>query len=150
MTSEITGKARGWNVTLWSAQALLAAMYAFAGYQKVMKSPQGLTDLGWTWALTISPEFIVGLGVAELLGTVGILLPAATRILPSLTLAAAAGMTVVQLSAIGLHGVRGETAQTIPLNLVLLITSLFVIWGRMQKAPLAQRRARRWSPPPGL
>lgn len=95
--------------------------------------------MGWTWALTMPPAFILFLGVMEILGAIGIIAPAVTRILPFLTPLAAAGMAFVQVSAIVLHGVRGETATSLPLNLVLLALALFVLWGRTRKAPIAGR-----------
>ena len=75
----------------------------------------------------------------ELAGALGMILPAATRILPWLTPLAALGFAVIQVLAIGTHALLGETAQTLPINLVLLALSLFVAWGRMRKAPILPR-----------
>lgn len=69
----------------------------------------------------------------------GILLPALTRILPRLTPLAALGFVTIQVLAIGFHAVRSELGMAMPLNLVLLGLSLFVLWGRATKLPIAGR-----------
>jgi len=53
-----------------------------------------------------------------------------TFILAWLTPLAAAGLSLVQILAIGFHGRRGETARSLPINLILLALSLFVLWAR--------------------
>lgn len=135
----MVNRIRWWSIGLWVAQGLLAFFFLYAGILKTTQSPQALADIGWGWALTMPPAFILFLGVMEVLGAIGIIAPAATRFLPFLTPLAAAGMAFVQVSAIVLHGVRGETATSLPLNLVVLALAFFVIWGRTRKAPIAAR-----------
>lgn len=130
----------GWTIGLWLVQALLAFMFLFAGYMKTTSTPDALAQqMGWHWATTLPAWFILFIGVMEILGAIGIILPAALRIQPWLTPLAALGMVIIQLAAIVLHGVRGETAGTIILNLVLLIAALFVIWGRIKMRPVTAR-----------
>jgi hypothetical protein len=78
-------------------------------------------------------------GVLDLLGGIGILLPAVTRIAPALTVLAALGCTALQVGAIVFHLSRGEAADT-PFNVLLAALALFVAWGRRSKAPIAARR----------
>ncbi len=66
----------------------------------------------------------------EILGAIGVTLPWLTRIQPRLTVAASLCFVMLQVLAIGFHASRGETATTIPLNLVLLGLAAFVFWGR--------------------
>lgn len=128
-----------WNVALWVAQVFLAAMFLFAGYTKVTNTPDELAaTMGWGWALTFPAWFILFIGVAEILGAIGVVLPAATRILPWLTPLAAAGFVIVQVAAMILHASRGEFA-VLPFNVLLLAAALFVIWGRTRKVPVAPR-----------
>ena len=54
-----------------------------------------------------------------------------TGILPWLTPLAAIGLSLIQVLAIGFHARRNETAKSLPMNLVLLALSLFVLWGRL-------------------
>jgi hypothetical protein len=127
-----------WSIGLWVAQALLAFLYAFAGYTKLFTQIPDLAAM-MAWAPTF-PEWLVRfIGAAEIAGALGLILPAASRILPWLTPLAALGLSVVQVLAIGLHAMRGETAMTLPFNLVLLALSLFIVWGRWRKAPIAPR-----------
>ena len=128
-----------WAVGLWASQLILAAIFLYAGFMKLGRSPEGLAELGWTWAMDLPLPFIRFIGAMEILGAVGIILPAASRILPWLTPLAAAGMAFVQISAIILHGARGETAETVWFNLTLLALSAFVLWGRLSKRPVSPR-----------
>lgn len=127
-----------WTIGLWASQALLALAFGAAG---VMKLATPVADLGamMNW-VTVSPEWLVRfIGAVELLGAVGVVLPAATRILPWLTPLAAFGFAVIQVLAIGTHASLGETASTLPVNIVPLALALFVAWGRWKKAPIAPR-----------
>lgn len=128
-----------WGVALWIVQGLLAFMYVYAGFMKTTLSPEGLVGIGWAWAMAVPAWFIVAIGVVEFLGAAGVILPAATRIMPRLTVLAASGLALLQVCAIILHAARGETAGTIGLNLVLLAAALCVAWGRLRKRPIAPR-----------
>lgn len=133
-----TSRIDSWNLGLWIAQAVLAFMFLYAGFMKLIKTPEALDAMGWHWALDLPHALILFIGVMEVLGAIGILLPAATPILPVLTRVAAAGMVLLQVSAIVLHATRGEV-QSLPLNLILLILALLVVWGRTRKAVIEAR-----------
>jgi len=83
-------------------------------------------------------EYVRFIGMAETLGAIGLVLPAATRIKPSLTPLAALGLTTVMVLAAITHVARGE-AFMIPVNGVIGGLSAFVVWGRWRKAPIAPR-----------
>lgn len=91
----------------------------------------------WPWAGD-HPGLVRGTGVIDLVGGLGLVLPALTRIRPGLTVLAAAGLAALQVGAIVFHVARGEVANT-PVNFVLLALALFVFWGRRTKAPIAPR-----------
>ena len=127
-----------WNAGLWVVQALLAAFYAMAGSMKLTQSIEALVASGMAYAGDY-PELLTRfIGTMEVLGAIGIILPAATRILPGLTPLAALGFSVIQILAMGVHISRGEF-MVLPMNLVLLALSLLVVWGRSRKAPIAAR-----------
>ena len=138
VTSGATGRT-GWTIGLWVVQVLLAAVYAFAGFNKVSQPMDALAAMGMAYAIDYPDLLTRFVGTMELLGAVGIILPALTRIMPGLTPLAALGFSAIQVLAIGLHAMRGESAQTLPMNLVLLALSLFVLWGRTRKAPISPR-----------
>lgn len=127
------------NIGLWIAQVLLAAAYLAAGWMKVSQPVDGLAAMGMAWAADWPAWSVRFIGAAEIAGALGLILPAATRIVPMLTPLAALGLSVIQVLAIVVHATRGETAMTLPANLVLLALSLFVLWGRTRRASIAPR-----------
>ncbi len=115
------------TLLLWGAQILLACLYAFTGFMKATQPIDVLDQMmGWPGAMPGLARFI---GVAELAGAVGLILPVATGIMPRLTALAAAGLALIQLLAIPFHLWRGEFA-VVPVNLVLLALALFIVRGR--------------------
>jgi len=127
-----------WNVGFWVVQILLALAFGMAGYLKTM-TPAADLGMMMNW-VNSTPEWLVRLiGVVEFAGALGMILPAGTRILPWLTPLAALGFVIIQVLAIGVHANLGETAMTLPMNLILLALALFVVWGRWRKAPVLAR-----------
>ena len=123
---------------MWVAQVLLALMFGAAGVMKLLQPIEALGAM-MTW-VTVTPDLLVRfIGFVELAGALGMILPAITRILPFLTPLAALGFAIIQVLAIGVHASLGETAMSLPMNLVLLVLSLFVAWGRFRKAPISPR-----------
>ena len=131
-----TGK--GWTIGLWVAQVLLAAMFLMAGATKLMSGSAELVAMGMGWAENAPFLLIKFIGLAEVAGGLGMILPAATRIMPNLTKLAAAGLAVIMVLAAGLHITRGEF-EVVPVNVILFALAAFVIWGRTNKAPIAPR-----------
>ena len=130
------------GVSLWISQILLAAFYVLTGVMKVtMPIPRLAAMLHWPGLY--GEAFTRFLGVCELAGAAGLLLPAATRIFPRLTPLAAAGLVLLQICAISYHVSHGEVVK-LPLNIVLISTAAFILWGRWFKAPIqASPSARR-------
>ena len=127
-----------WNLAFWVVQATLALLYLAAGGAKLTLPIEDLAAASMGFVTSV-PETVTRLiGLVEILGAVGITLPAATRILPWLTPLTAAGFVLLQVGAIVTHALRGETATTLPLNLVLLALALFVVWGRTRTQIIAR------------
>ena len=116
------------NIALWIVQALLAVAFLGAGAMKLTQPKEKLVT-SLAWAESFSPTSIKLIGAAEILGALGLVLPALTGIAPVLTPLAAVGLAVVMLGAIVTHARRGETPM-IAVNVVLLALALFVAWGR--------------------
>jgi hypothetical protein len=76
------------------------------------------------------------IGIAEVLGALGLILPAALRILPILTPLASLGLAIIMGLATALHASKGEPIVT---QMVFLLLTLFVVWGRFSKAPISAR-----------
>lgn len=129
----------GWRAGLWTAQAVLAVLFGTAGVMKTFMAPDALVPMGLSYATDIPLWLLRFIGVSELAGAVGIILPALTRVMPRLTPLAALGFATIQILAIAFHMMRGELAEMAPMNISLLALSLFVLWGRISKAPITSR-----------
>ena len=116
------------NIALWIVQALLAVAYLAAGGMKSTRPIESLsTSMSW---VKVAPVGLVRfIGIAEVLGGLGVVLPLLTGVLPGLTVAAAVGLVVVQIFAAGFHASRGE-ASRLPMNVILLVLAAFVAYGR--------------------
>jgi len=129
---------KGLNIALWIAQVLLALVFGMAGIMKLTQPIPALAQM-MKWPGDVPWELVRFIGGMELLGALGILLPAATRVLPRLTPTAALGFVAIQVLAIPFHISRGEAAMALPVNIPLLALAIFVAWGRFRAAPVLAR-----------
>ncbi|MBE8523970.1 DoxX family protein [Amycolatopsis sp. H6(2020)] len=116
------------NIFLWIVQAVLAAMFGMAGVMKATQPKDKLADR-LPWVADFSPATVRFIGVVELAGALGLILPAATGIAPILTPLAATGLAGTMLLAALTHARRKEPA-AIAFNAVLLALVTVVAWGR--------------------
>lgn len=122
-----TKRSKALHVVLWIAQVILAGMFLMAGYMK-LTTPIAELSNAIPWAADM-PALVRFIGLSELLGGLGLILPAALRIKPHLTIWAAAGLAVIMLLAVFFHVARGEVS-AIGMNIGLGILAVFVAWGR--------------------
>jgi putative oxidoreductase len=118
------------NIALWIVQGLLAAMYLMAGTMKTFQTAHYKANKMSAWAQDRSNGYLRFIGVSELLGAVGLVLPMLTGILPWLTFLAALGLSVIQLLAILTVHLPRKEFQVVPMNAVLLALAMFVAVGR--------------------
>jgi putative oxidoreductase len=130
----VAATGRGFRIALWSAQIILAIVFALAGGMKAFTPAAELAKTANGFPLPLL-RFI---GIAELAGSIGLILPALTRIVPVLTPLAASGLVIVMTLAAGLHAVRGELGE-LALVVVLGALAWLVAWGRFKRAPIARR-----------
>lgn len=123
--------------SLWAAQVLLGLAFLAAGAMKT-STPYGELAAKMAWVSAVPEGLVRLIGISELFGGIGLVLPAATRIRPWLTPLAAAGLALVMLLASAFHLSRGEAA-AVPVNLVLGGLAAFIAWGRFRKAPISVR-----------
>ena len=88
-----------------------------------------LVTSGQGWAQDFSPTIIRLIGLAEILGAIGLVLPAAVHIAPILVPLAAVGLALVMVGAAVVHARRNEP-MNIAVNVVLIALAVFVAWGR--------------------
>jgi putative oxidoreductase len=130
-------QARTWNIILWLAQGTLAVMFLGVG---LMKAGTPIDELSKIIPLAGEmPVLIRAIGLIEILGGLGLLLPAGLRIKPQLTILAAIGIAAIMILAMFVHIFRGETS-AIGTNIVLGLLAVFIAWGRSGKAPIAARK----------
>jgi uncharacterized membrane protein YphA (DoxX/SURF4 family) len=116
------------NVALWIAQILLAVAYIGAGIMKTTQPKEKLAPR-MSWVNDYSAGQVKLVGLAELLGGIGVVLPWALNIAAWLTPVAAVGLVIVQIGAIAYH-VRKKELNVLPVNVVLLALAAFVAIGR--------------------
>jgi putative oxidoreductase len=123
------------HILLWVVQVLLACAFGMAGVMKSTQPVDVLVQNGIAWAGQVPLLMLRCIGISELLGAIGLILPAATKIKPWLTPLAALGLLTIMILAMAFHLSRGE-AQALPVNMVLGGLAAFVAWGRTKKAPI--------------
>lgn len=120
------------NVALWIVQGLLAALFLFSGGMKLVMPLDQLTG-----PVPLPGPFVRFIGVAEVLGGLGLILPGLLRIRPGLTPLAAVGLVIIMIGAVVIGLATGDvTAALIPAAVGIL--AAFVAYGRWRLVP-AQR-----------
>ena len=117
------------NLALWIIAIVLAVGFTASGLMKIFRSKEQLVSSGMGWAQDFSPSTIRLIGIAELLGAIGLILPAALHIAPILVPLAAVGLVLVMVGAAAVHARRKEWP-FIAVNVVLIVLAVFVAWGR--------------------
>jgi uncharacterized membrane protein YphA (DoxX/SURF4 family) len=115
------------NIALWITQGLLALLFLMGGFGKAFRYAK--VKAGTPWIQDSSKGFVQFIGVVEILGALGLVLPLLTGILPSLTTLAALGISLTMLFAAIFHAKRKENPAII-INLILLALAVFVAYGR--------------------
>lgn len=118
------------NIALWIVQALLAAVFLFAGGVKLIMPIEEMTK-----QMPMMPGlFLRFIAVCEVLGAIGLVLPWLLRIRPGLTPLAAAGLLIIMIGATGVTLMTGDIAMAL-LPLVVGILCVFVAYGRWRLTP---------------
>jgi hypothetical protein len=114
------------EIAYWIVAGLLAVFYLYAGGLKVVRSQDQLRPM-MGWVDQIPMPLVRTIGVLEILGAAGLILPKLTGIAPGLAVAAAIGLVLIQAGAIVVHLSRGE-ARLIGLNIALLVAAVAAAW----------------------
>ncbi|MET7463250.1 DoxX family protein [Nonomuraea sp. NPDC005501] len=116
------------DIFLWILQVLLAAMFAMSGLEKATQPRDKLIGK-YPWMGDVPLAAVRLIAVPELLGALGLILPAATGIAPILTPIAATGLAILTVCAAAMHLRRKETSG-LAVTAVLFLMSVVVAWGR--------------------
>lgn len=118
----------GLNIGLWIVQISLLGIYGAYGVYKTFFTDKAKEKMAWTSGR--SDNFIRFVGIAELIGAVGVAIPMLIGILPQVTVLAAVGLTLVQGFAIVTEHLPKKEYKVLPLNLYFTAMSVFVVIGR--------------------
>lgn len=122
------------NILLWIIQVLLALLFIFAGSTKFVMPVE---EMNRQAPVVLPGLFLHFIGVCEILGGLGLILPALLRSKPGLTPLAAAGLAIITLGATVIT-MKGAVAMAL-FPFVVCLLSLLVAYGRWRVAPIASR-----------
>lgn len=114
------------NVVLWILQIALAAMFGLSGLGKLFQ-PRARLAAQYPWVTDFSDPVVKLIGIMEVLGALGLILPAATGVLPILTAIAATGLAAMMLLAVLLHVRRKETRGIVVAGVLLVLAAIVAI-----------------------
>ena len=117
------------NVVLWIVAGVLAAAFLGAGLMKITQPKKKLADSGMGWTEDFGDGAVKAIGALEVLGALGLILPAVFDVATVLVPIAATGLALLMLGAAVTHARRKES-QMIVANVVLFALAAFVAWGR--------------------
>jgi uncharacterized membrane protein YphA (DoxX/SURF4 family) len=126
------------NVLLWVVQGLLAALFLFAGGMKLIVPIEALT-----MPVALPGAFLRFVGVAEVLGAIGLVLPGLLKVRQELTPLAAAGLVVIMIGATVVTAMGGTFAPAILPFFVGVLCASVAVARRRQASDVATRRGSR-------
>jgi uncharacterized membrane protein YphA (DoxX/SURF4 family) len=110
------------NIALWIVQGILGLAFVMIGSMKVFQNEKAQ-------AAGMPKGLAIFIGLSEILGSLGLILPFATGIVPSLTPIAAIALGVIMVLATGFHAKKKEN-QRIGMTIIFLALLIFVAVGR--------------------
>ena len=113
------------ETVIWIAQVVLATVFASAGGLKLTQPREKLVSLGQGWVEDFDDRQVKSVGVLEIFTAIGLILPAALDIAPTLTAVAAVGAVLLMVGAAATH-VRRREFDRLPLNVALAALAVFV------------------------
>lgn len=122
------------KIALWTVQILLALVFFASGFMKLFAFDQFVASAP---ALTDQRGLVTFIGIAEVAGALGLILPALTKIYPILTTWAAVGLSTIMVLATGFHLYRGEVSHAV-VTIILLALAAFVVFGRVSQSSIVR------------
>lgn len=116
------------DITLWIVQIILAAGFVYSGWMKTIRIESSRKM--WAWVDDVPKSLVVLIGIAELLGALGLVLPWALNIAPLLTPIAAMALAAVAFLGMLFHMRRSEYRE-LGVNILFMVLALIVTFGRL-------------------
>lgn len=123
------------STLLWIAGGVLAAMMLIAGLTKALQTKEKLYQSGLTYVEDLPAQFVRALGVAEVLGAIGLVIPGLVGVAPALVPVTALCVGVTMAGAVVVHARRSEWDKVL-MPIALLVLAALVAWGRFGSWPL--------------
>lgn len=124
------------NVFLWIVAGFLAFVFLSTGLLKLVRTKEQLAATGLGWVEDFGPGTIRLIGVLEVLGALGLILPAVTGIAEVLVPVAAIGLALNMLGAMSVH-IRRKEPTLVVMTGVLAFLCAFLAWGRLVLVPFS-------------
>ena len=125
------------NILLWILQILLALLFLFAGGTKFYYTYEQMKAMGPPNQVLPPAWFIHFIGVCEMLGALGLVLPGLLRIKQHLTVLAAIGLTIIMIGAVVITAMGPGVGAAIPAVVIGLLLA-FVAYGRTKLRPFSR------------
>ncbi len=123
------------NIALWIIQILVSATFSLRGWNEVGSAARCVDEDGVAEPIPLPGLLIRFIGVCEVLGALGLILPGLLRIRPGLTPLAAVGLVIIMIGATAFTAAGDGFAMALP-PLVVGVLAAFVAYGRWRLAPL--------------
>ena len=114
-------------IAYWIVAGILAIVYLLVGGTKIIRSRAQLDESGMHWVRGANPAVVKLVGLIEVLGAAGLLLPPLLNTAVLLAPLAAIGLVLVQAVAIGVH-MQMKDARSLPINIALLLLAFAAAW----------------------
>ncbi|GAA5033331.1 DoxX family protein [Microbacterium fluvii] len=112
-------------IALWIVNALLALAFIAAGFMKAVRPKEQLAAAGMAWTDDYAAGSVKAIGLLEVVGGLGLILPLATGILPILAPLAAVGLAIVMAGAVVVHVRRSESfAPSLVLGVLSIVSAV--------------------------
>ena len=123
------------SIVAWIVGAVLAVAFFASGAMKVIQSREKLLDRGYGWAEDFTRSQIRLIGAAECLGAVGLIAPPIFRLWPTVSLAAAIGLTVLMAGAVIVHLRRHELNHVAAPAILAILTAALAVLSSIDSTP---------------
>lgn len=123
------------EIILWIIQGLLAFVFLYSGVSKALLNEKTLVAKGQTGVEGLPTLFIKFIGIAEITGALGLILPGLLDMHLHLTWISAFCLGAIMMPAAMVHAKRGEY-KTIGINVIIFALAIFVAYGRMMSNAL--------------
>lgn len=126
-------QSKGIHIALWVVQGILALAFIMSGIMKIITPIDELAANGMTFVTAFSEGTVRFIGICEVLGAIGLILPSLLKIMPVFTPIAAIGLATIMVLASVYHIQHSEPP--VP-NVILFSLAAFVAWGRLKMRPI--------------